>query len=66
LGDGVEEGRVGRFRRRFEGVGAGAVAQSERAAFGEKDFDWMSEGAKAEVVSQKEMQGKPKATGKKK
>lgn len=45
MGDGVEEGRVGRFRRRFEGAGAQGAAKS---AFGETDLSWMSEGAVAE------------------
>jgi ribosomal protein L31 len=80
LGDGVEEGRVGRFRRRFEGTagvgletsegasagaGAGAKKPDGGMAFGEADFEWMSEGAKEEKVSAKEMQGKPKAGAKK-
>jgi hypothetical protein len=75
LGEGVEEGRVGRFRRRFEGTAGAGLAGSDAGAaagagakkadggmsFAEADFEWMSEGAKEEKVSAKEMQGKPKA-----
>ncbi len=45
VGDGVEEGRVGRFRRRFEGAGQKGA---QKSAFGDADLQWMSEGAVAE------------------
>ncbi|BEI81202.1 hypothetical protein CcaverHIS002_0203620 [Cutaneotrichosporon cavernicola] len=45
LGDGVEEGRVGRFRRRFEGAGQ---KDAQKSAFGSADLQWMSEGALSE------------------
>jgi ribosomal protein L31 len=64
LADGAEDGRVGRFRRRFEGLsmggeeeGAGATTTKE---FGEGDFDWMGEGAKEEKQVVKEVPSKGK------
>ncbi|WWD20779.1 hypothetical protein CI109_105256 [Kwoniella shandongensis] len=68
LGEG-EEGRVGRFRKRFEGLGldgtpapaanAGAGAneqggETKEGAFEENDLDWMSEGAQEEKISEKQ------------
>lgn len=66
LGEGGEGvGRVGRFKQRFAGT-AGTDDQGAQAGFGESDFSWMSEGAKAETVSAKEMQGRQKPSAKKK
>lgn len=69
LADGSEEGRVGRFRRRFEGVsmdeGEGGE-EKKKTGFGEGDFDWMGEGAKEEKIVQKEVPSKAKGGGKKK
>jgi hypothetical protein len=58
LADGSEEGRVGRFRRRFEGVTMGDGGEEGTAStkeFGEGDFDWMGEGAKEEKLVVKEV-----------
>jgi ribosomal protein L31 len=58
LADGAEDGRVGRFRRRFEGASMSGEqeegAQSTKE-FGEGDFDWMGEGAKEEKLVVKEV-----------
>jgi ribosomal protein L31 len=63
LADGSEEGRVGKFRRRFEGLSTGGEEESEGEGkgtgtsakeFGEGDFDWMGEGAKEEKLVVKE------------
>ncbi|RSH79666.1 uncharacterized protein EHS24_009318 [Apiotrichum porosum] len=73
LGDsGVEEGRVGRFRRMFEGTDAaaaaptadGAAAPASGSQFAEADLSWMSEGAKEETLSDKQRQGPQKKKGK--
>ena len=53
-----EEGRVGRFRRRYaeaEGTNGagGADAQGAQGAYGSEDLGWMSEGATEEVVGTK-------------
>ncbi|KAK8850596.1 hypothetical protein IAR55_004515 [Kwoniella newhampshirensis] len=73
LGEG-DEGRVGRFRKRFEGLGldgtpasaggstSNTVSTHEGASAEggsqqqqqENDFDWMSEGAQEEKVSEKQ------------
>lgn len=63
MADGSEEGRVGRFRRRFEGVSM--EEGPKEAAFGEGDFEWMGEGAREEKIVQKEAPSKGKG-GKKK
>jgi len=58
LADGAEDGRVGRFRRRFEGLSMGGEEQEGAAVtkeFGEGDFDWMGEGAKEEKQVVKEV-----------
>lgn len=56
MGDGVEEGRVGRFRRRFEGAGS---QDAPTSAFAEGDLSWMSDGAIAEKApAQKNKAGK--------
>ena len=61
LGEGGEGvGRVGKFKQRFADSEASATG-----GFGENDFSWMSEGAKAETVSAKEMQGRQKPAKKK-
>lgn len=58
LGAEGEEGRVGRFRRRFEGLdvqgsgpegGQGEAGKKEKA-FAEGDLEWMSVGAIEEKV----------------
>jgi hypothetical protein len=59
LGEGAEEGRVGRFRRRFEDLemgqavvdGAKEGGQKKTRAFAETDLEWMSEGAVEEKVA---------------
>ena len=61
LADGAEDGRVGRFRRRFEGLsmggeegeGEGEGTAAAAKEFGEGDFDWMGEGAKEEKLVEK-------------
>ena len=81
MGDGEAEGRVGRFRKRFEGLqetqeeqgeqggvqvqGEGEGAKVKRA-FAETDLDWMSEGAVEEKVVKKEAPAAVKGKGKKK
>lgn len=75
LGDGSEEGRVGRFRRRFGGVEENETGETEepitalddaippkrQEAFGLGDFDWMSEGATEEKFGSKDAAAKGKA-----
>ncbi|KAL1412522.1 hypothetical protein Q8F55_000268 [Vanrija albida] len=67
--EGEEEGRVGRFRRRFAGAAeasdtAGAAPAPPAAAFKADDLAWMSDGAKDEIVSDKERAGRKKVKGK--
>ncbi|KAK4689258.1 hypothetical protein P7C73_g836, partial [Tremellales sp. Uapishka_1] len=72
LGEGAEEGRVGRFRKRFQEemaeveLGDDAPTPTKAKGFEESDFDWMSEGATEEKVSTKDMGGPKKSSGKKK
>lgn len=72
LGEG-EEGRVTRFRKRFEGlsgdiVGGTPVEGETRAdTFALEDLDWMSEGAQEEKISDRQRNPvKSKGKGKKK
>ncbi|WVQ85816.1 hypothetical protein IAT38_007984 [Cryptococcus sp. DSM 104549] len=65
---GGEDGRVGRFRKRFEGTGGEVVGGDEVAAeadaseevapvkkgFAVEDFDWMSVGVEEEKMSDKQ------------
>ncbi|WWC92391.1 uncharacterized protein L201_007348 [Kwoniella dendrophila CBS 6074] len=62
LGEG-EEGRVGRFRKRFEGitleepqedVSTDTTTIKKEEAFGALDLDWMSEGGVEEKISEKQ------------
>ncbi|WWD07243.1 hypothetical protein V865_005340 [Kwoniella europaea PYCC6329] len=57
LGEG-EEGRVGRFRKRFEGIAMeeeqASVEAKKDEAFGVGDLDWMSEGGVEEKISEKQ------------
>lgn len=65
LGEGAEEGRVGRFRRRFEELSMDAEAQegeegeikTKARAFAETDLEWMSEGAVEEKVGTGKQKG---------
>ncbi|WOO82213.1 uncharacterized protein LOC62_04G005710 [Vanrija pseudolonga] len=67
-----DEGAVGRFRRRFAGADAAAAATAGADAappaqsFKADDLSWMSEGAKEEILSDKERAGRAKPKGKKK
>ncbi|WWC72657.1 mitochondrial 54S ribosomal protein bL31m [Kwoniella pini CBS 10737] len=71
LGEG-EEGRVGRFRRRFEGIvmeePEASLEDKKEEAFGAGDLDWMSEGGVEEKISEKQRNPVKagKAKGKKK
>jgi hypothetical protein len=67
LADGSEEGRVGKFRRRFEGVSMGEQGEegTTNKEFGEGDFDWMGEGAKEEKLVPKEAPAGKSKGGKK-
>ncbi|ODN83124.1 hypothetical protein L202_01329 [Cryptococcus amylolentus CBS 6039] len=71
LGEG-DEGRVGKFRNKFKGLGGDIVggldSQDEVAGaaggFALEDLDWMSEGAEEEKLSEKQ-RNPVKAKGKK-
>ncbi|WRT70783.1 uncharacterized protein IL334_007782 [Kwoniella shivajii] len=67
LGEG-EEGRVGRFRKRFEGIAMEDEQASEgnkpEAAFAAGDLDWMSEGGVEEKISEKQRNPVKAAKGK--
>jgi ribosomal protein L31 len=64
--DAKEDGRVGRFRRRFADGGVAESQAATPAQFRHDDLDWMSEGAKEEKVSAKQRAGPSKSKGKKK
>jgi len=57
--DGAEDGRVGRFRRRF--AGTEAAEQGAKPTFRTDDLSWMSEGAEEEKLSAKQRAGPVKA-----
>jgi ribosomal protein L31 len=64
LDDGAEDGRVGRFRRRFAGTEAASASAEEGAApaenkptFRADDLSWMSEGAEEEKMSARQRAG---------
>ncbi|KGB77479.1 hypothetical protein I307_06417 [Cryptococcus deuterogattii 99/473] len=72
LGEG-EEGRVTRFRKRFEGLGGDIIGgirvegETKGDAFALEDLDWMSEGAQEEKISDRQRNPvKSKGKGKKK